>query len=197
MPAPKRILSAEAADELETQALRIAPLVSARVLWEDVLTPKERKKLGGDFLSCYERLGTVGIWRRLRGGLAERAILEIALALEHIGNRRFKAMMREIGETPKVAKTNSKPDWNGNGELSFNGALVRRIRVMERPTNIQRILDSFQAADWTQCIANPLSSAIAPQQEQLHQALRSLNTGLRDLRFRSLEGGRSILWEPI
>ena len=62
---------------------------------------------------------------------------------------------------------------------------------MKQPSNIQRIVDAFQASQWSNRVDNPLPHG----QQQLHEALRSLNHDLKTIYFRSQEGGLAVIWE--
>ncbi len=75
-------------------------------------------------------------------------------------------------------------------ELLLNGQVIRKVRVM-RFNNIPRILDAFAAAGWPRGIPDPLSAG----QQTVHQALSSLNQGLKQIKFHSQCGGTFIYWQ--
>lgn len=84
------------------------------------------------------------------------------------------------------------PVWEADcGRLKLGEVVVRKVRKLRTPTNVEKILDAFTAAGWPTSIPNPLGN----DAQQLHEAVQSLNTGLFVLRFHSQEGGRSIWWE--
>ena len=65
-------------------------------------------------------------------------------------------LLREIGEGDAVS-TPSTPVWNvQTGELRLEGVVIRRLRVKAHPTNIQQIVDAFEATNWPTRIDNPL-----------------------------------------
>lgn len=178
-------------DAIQDLYLRIQPPAAASLLWERVLTASERKKLGGDFQNCYARLGTAGIWMQVRAVSRLRATLDVAHELGFLTDGDYRWLLRETGESPPGAARRDRPVWNhGTGELRLGTRLLRRVRVMARPSNIQRVLDAFQAANWTTQVASPLTHG----QQQLHQALRSLNKGLKRIRFHSQGGAEAITW---
>jgi tetratricopeptide (TPR) repeat protein len=75
------LLSARAEELLTTSAQRIGGPVPAARLWEQVLTPFERQRLGGELPPVWCQLGTVGIWQKLRGVSPKRAVVEVAAEL--------------------------------------------------------------------------------------------------------------------
>lgn len=76
---PQRVVA-----ELQTNALRIKAAVCALRLWEWVLTEDDRKRLGGELEDVWRRYGTAGIWMKLRGVSRERAVVDVAYALNLI-----------------------------------------------------------------------------------------------------------------
>ena len=196
MPADSsgRTLRREVAQELQTQSLRIKPPVAATRLWERVLTEQDRQQLGGSLEQCYPRLGTAGMWMQIRRVSLERAVIEVARELGFLDQPTANWLLREVGEELPRSPSASLPAWDRkSGILRLGKHTIRRIRVMKDPSNIQQILDAFQAAGWPARIPNPLSLG----QQQLHESLRSLHWGLKKLRFRSQEGGRAITWERV
>lgn len=196
MPADSsgRELNPKVAQELQTQSLRIKPPVAATRLWERVLTERERQQLGGSLDACYPRLGTAGMWMRIRGVSLERAVIEVARELGFLDQPTATWLLREVGEELPRSPSASLPAWDRkSGTLRLGKRIIRRVRVMKQPSNIQQILDAFQAAGWPTRVANPLSLG----QQQLHESLRSLHRGLKKLRFRSQEGGQAITWERV
>ena len=188
-----RKISAEVAKQLLTQRQRIMPIAAADRLWMRVLTAQDRKRLGGDLAECYTRLkGTAGMWMKLRGVNYDRAVIEVAHELGFLRDSDKRWLLREIGKGVERSTSPDHPCWEAKtGELRFGNRIVRRVRIMRVPTNIQKILDAFQDSGWPPQINNPLT--LGPQ--QLHQALRSLNYGLKKLRFHASGGGLAIYWE--
>ena len=187
-----RPISRRVVEVLETLRSRVRPGLIAAELW-DLFNDSERECLGGDPLECWLRLGTVGMWREVRGGSLEQALVRIARAMDLVNERDLRTLRREIQlEGLDVPTGSPLPSWNpSTGELSFGGCVIRRLRVLRSPSNIQRIVDAFQAAGWPARISNPLPAG----QEELHQTLRSLNGRLEAIRFHAQEGGQAVVWE--
>lgn len=190
-----RPISQAVVDELRTAALRIRSNVVAFRVWERVFTEEDRQKLGGDIEQCWPRLGTAGMWREARGGSLEQAVIDVANAVNLLDDNTANWLRRELdmvdGPTDAVEV---RPVWDAErGELHWGNDVIRRVRVLRSPTNIQQILDAFQAAGWPNRIDNPLSFG----QEPLHQTLRSLNRGLETIRFHGQEGAEAITWKRI
>ena len=120
------------------------------------------------------------------------AILEVARKLDHVSEQDYVWLLRELGlEANPIPAPNHPRFDRSSGKLFLGKKLIRLVRLNRNPTNIQIILDSFQKADWVPRIENPLQLG----QQQLHQVLRSLNDGLKKIKFHALEGGRAIRWE--
>jgi len=98
---PERRLSLRAREELETNAQRIRAAVSARDLWEHVLTEAERQRLGGHLETAWRQHGTAGMWQKLRRVSAGRAVVDVARELGFLDERRHRWLLRELGEDPE------------------------------------------------------------------------------------------------
>ena len=168
--------------------------MSADRLWERVLTDEEQQRLGGNLSDAYYRLSTAGMWMELRGVSVERAIIEVAHELSFLTESNARWLLREIGEdSPTPPPTPEHPNWHReSGELRSGAQVIRRVRVMASPSNIQLILNAFQAAGWPSRIDDPLPDG--PDQQRLHQAILSLNEGLDSIRFHVQEGGQAVTW---
>src|SRR5262249_31367674 len=98
-PSPGQpLLPARVSAELQTNALRIQAAISAARLWERVLTEGERQRLGGALEEAWRRYGTAGMWMRLRGVSAERAVVEVAHGLGFLDDATCRWLLRELGE---------------------------------------------------------------------------------------------------
>jgi hypothetical protein len=171
-------------------------------MWRRLLSPTDQKKLGGDLQKAFAKLGTAGIWAKARGTSVDRAVLDVALGIGHLSQANYDWLLREMGIRPKAprrpappkAKHESPvPSWNkATGELKYGDRLVRKIRVLADPSNIQRILDAFESRGWPQSIQDPLPGD--PDQHRLHLTLQSLNKGLERIRFHGQQGGRATYW---
>src|SRR5437899_4308762 len=85
-------------EAMKANTLRIAPLVSAQLLWDRVLTPTDRYHLGNHLVAAYKLYGTAGMWARLRGVSAPRAVVDVAGALDFITPQTRHWLLRELGE---------------------------------------------------------------------------------------------------
>src|SRR5436189_3980731 len=91
-------ISEHAIKELQTAYLRIKPPMSAVRLWERVLTPADRARLGGNMEQAFADHGTVGMWKKLRGVSGERAVIDVAHKLNLIDDETAEWLKREIGD---------------------------------------------------------------------------------------------------
>jgi hypothetical protein len=177
---------------LEEAFSRISPSGSAILLWERVFTDADRQRLGGDVEAAFRKHGTLGMWMQLHGVTPLRAILDVALGINLLSETDYRWLLREIGEMAET-RIPDRPHWNHTeGKLYFGKKVIRRVRINKKPSNIHRILDAFQAANWARRVHNPL----ADDAQQLHETLRTLNRNLKQIRFHSTEGGQSITWTP-
>jgi hypothetical protein len=131
------------AEELQDQRLRVGAFVSAARLWERVLSKRDLQRLDDNLERCYAQLGTVGMWRRLRRVSQARAVADLAHVLGFLDQTNYRWLLRGIGEKPKAEEQRDRPHWQAaTGELRWRSRVVRRLRILSRPTNIQIILDA-------------------------------------------------------
>jgi hypothetical protein len=86
--------------ELTRCALGIATVAAAERLWQRVLTEEERQRLGGDFRTAYAKHRTAGMWMKLRGVSRDRAIVDVAHAVDLITDATHEWLLRELGQLP-------------------------------------------------------------------------------------------------
>jgi hypothetical protein len=85
--------------ELRTQYLRVKAVVSAERMWDRMLTPEDRIRLGGDFEQAFsQQHGTLGMWMKLRGVSAERALIDVAYGTGFLTESTRDWLLREVGE---------------------------------------------------------------------------------------------------
>ena len=146
---------------------RIAPWVCAQRLWDRHLTALDRTRLGDDAWAAYKRLGTAGMWSKLRGVTPYRAVVDVANKLDLLSDSDREWLLREIGEDVDaeeakltaiangdlvVVETPREAYWNGNeieidwnrhsAKWDFFWELVRRAKA-------GRPVDSFAFSDDT------------------------------------------------
>ena len=190
-----RRISRDVAGELEIAQCRVQSAVVADRMWRHLFTEEDRQRLGGDLQACWSGLGTIHMWMQARKVAVEQAVIDVAHGLGMMSKETVDFLRKELDlESADATPPSDRPIWREDtGELWFDGRVIRRIRVMREPSNIQLLLDAFEAAGWPARIDNILPEG----QEQLHQTLRSLRRSLEKIRFRSQEGGAAILWERL
>ncbi len=133
------------------------------------------------------------MWRQLRGVSQVRAVVDVAQVLGFLDETKRRWLLREVGEELPPHDLPDRPSWRpATGRLRWRKQVIRTVRILSRPSNVRMILDAFEEAGWPPRIKNPLRNG--RDQQQLHQALRSLNKGLKKIHFHAQEGGRSITW---
>ena len=71
-------LPAEVRDELSIDYSRVQTKNSPSALWHRHLTCEQKSRLGNDLAVAYRDGGTVGMWMRLNGVSAARAVIDVA-----------------------------------------------------------------------------------------------------------------------
>ena len=182
-------------DELAENASRVSQVVSGQRLWERVFTSAQRTELGGDFWTAYSKpMERSACAQKLHSGSEQRAIIESGFALGFLRDFDRHRLIEEIGESTPQNTDKRVPQWNAaTGKLFWENRLVRKLRILKKPSNIQIILNAFEAAGWPERIPNPVRPGLAPP-VQVHETLRSLNKNLKAIRFHSQEGAGAIHW---
>jgi hypothetical protein len=113
----------------------------------------------------------------------------------------FHQLLRSVGEEPPPLEKPPLPDWNKSlGELRFDGQLIKIVRRLKAATNVIRILDAFQEMGWPSQTDDPLPPQQGLQQtptQRLRETVKSLNQGLKAIRFRTDGTGEGVVWERV
>jgi hypothetical protein len=178
-------------DELEP---RVQSNPAAIVIWERHLTAADRKKLGDDIYQAWKHHGrTAGMWAAARGGAKERAIVEVAYALDWLDTKTYRQLLDAVGGGPGEGR---RPRWNADtGELWFDGELIRSVKHPAQAKNIVRILAAFEESGWPPRVDDPITSG--GESDTRRRAIESLNKGLTRIRFSCAGDGESFGWEEI
>ncbi|EAQ80664.1 hypothetical protein [Blastopirellula marina] len=67
-------------------------------LWEKVFSSKERARLGGDFYAACAKGGAVKMWQQLHGCTDDRAVIDIAFAVNFLSSTHHQWLLKETGE---------------------------------------------------------------------------------------------------
>jgi hypothetical protein len=138
----------------------------------------------------FQKILQVFAWTRKMS--AECALLEIAKAIGAIRDSEYRHFRRAVDEPVDGAQP-TFPMWDeDSGELRLNGKVIRRLAG--RAKNLRAILSTFQEEGWRLRVDNPLSGGA--NSRPLREAVRSLNEGLKAIRFRCDGKSSGILWEP-
>jgi len=85
----------QVAEQLRHQASLLRSAAVASRLWENVMTTRERRRLGGNLDRIWRKHGTVGIWMKLRRVPAVQAIVEITDKLGQLPQSREESLLRK------------------------------------------------------------------------------------------------------
>lgn len=183
-------MSANAQELMKTTFMRINTSASIARIWQALLTEPQRRSLGVDCQAAYTAHGdAAGMWSKLHRGCSRpRAIIELGKRLNFLDDLAYHWLLREIGET-HGHRDGNWPEWNPNrGQLLFGGKVIRNVRLMKKPSSAQLILDGFQAAGWPDSIDRPTGV------KDLSDTLRTLNSGLKRIKFHAQAGSTAISW---
>lgn len=189
-------ISSEASKKLEALATGIQTFSFAEKVWSRMLTPEERELLGGDLEAAWKdndlTLGMVSyVWQCSPA----QALMRICKEFGVLAPADFHWLCQELGIsdlTDADAETQTRPIWKKTlSELHFRGEVVRTFRSITVAKYSVGILDAFQQANWSPRIESPLSC----DAQDLRDAVRSLNEGLKILRFEMDGTGKGLRWK--
>lgn len=217
------------ADETATQHILPKVLASLAVLWETSRCARKqrlnfRHELTGKALyqsglsegqleslarkGYIERLSPVGT-SRSNQNLTPRILEDSLFALTDAGAELvtvlLQSMERVVGADPVLVQRNvvsehtATPHWDADGRQLIWGSTVLKQFCRAAP-NQEAILTTFEELNWPKQIDDPLPPRedLVPQ-ERLHEAIKSLNRGLRPklIRFGGDGTGRGICWRYV
>jgi hypothetical protein len=97
--------------------------------------------------------------------------------------------------TATMGRAEIKPRWDGEARILYYGDEVART-FQKKAESCVKILTSFEEDGWERR-TDSLFTETEIRHGKHHDALRSLNSGLRFIRFRSDGTGEGFIWEPI
>ena len=191
-------------EKLQETALRVTQGVPAFRALKAVLTDEEWRQAEGElarfFPDVRPALGTTHQTARvLRDPQAHgvrkisqpRAILELGPALNFLTPPDYERLLRAVGEGERKPKKSKLPVWDRDARtLRFEGAVIRTIRSLKVAKHTVAILDTFEGHNWQPRVANPLRET----GQMRHDALKSLNKGLKKISFHADGDGQQISW---
>ncbi|MEO8939673.1 MAG: hypothetical protein ABI453_03905 [Isosphaeraceae bacterium] len=172
---------ADAARSLPQRTLAVIPVLSAFVERLPALGDRDQPISSTKFFA--------GDWH----GLRRYAGPDLNLANADWFLDRIDQSIQEVAGQA-VLPTMSNPHWDRErSKLLLDGKVIRE--VSKQAKNILQILDTFEEDGWPDRIDDPISGPPESQPTRCHEAVRSLNEGLKMIRFRSDGTGAGITWE--
>ncbi len=173
---------ADAARSLPQRTLAVIPVLSAFVERLPALGDRDQPISSAEFFA--------GDWH----GLRHYAGPDLNLANAGWFLDRIDQSIQEVAGQA-VLPTLSNPHWDRErSKLLLDGKVIRK--VSKQAKHVLQILSTFEDDDWPDRIDDPISGLEESQPARLHEAIRSLNEGLKMIRFRSDGTGKGITWEP-
>lgn len=195
-PAPQGADPISARVRKETQdALQKVSNVSAAIkLWNEWLTPREKEHLGGDLMKALNAHGgTVGLFMKVRQLDQVEAILTVAHLVGFLRDLDRDRLRREWGLPAQKSPNDQRPTWNPEtGKLYWGRQLIRTIRLIRPPSNLQILIEAFEAENWPEVIDSPFQYA-----DKLYDAVRGLKTGLKRIAFSAVAGAARCRWDVM
>jgi hypothetical protein len=185
-------LTKEVGEKLAELRQQVAVRQCGRILWDRVLSRRQREQLGETLESAFGRLGTLGMWRQIYGGEPLPALIALGRELDLLSARDAKWLLREIGaDANSAASPLPVPYFDfENRQLSLDGKLLHKFRPQAR--NCVAVLEAFQQAGWPPKILDPLS--MPPDPEKIHATNKTLNANQKKLRFFMDGDAQHICW---
>jgi hypothetical protein len=192
-------------EKLQETALRVTQGVPAFRALKAVLTDEEWRRAEGELARFFpDVLGrpseqpirrpayyAIRKLMELRKISQPRAILELGRALNFLTPPDYERLLRAVGEGERKPKKSKLPVWDREARtLRFEGAVIRTIRSLKVAKHTVAILDTFEGHNWQPRVANPLRET----GQMLHDALKSLNKGLKKISFHADGDGQQISW---
>lgn len=173
--------------ELPEQDLQYVPLLASLVRLANEPIDKEQG-------SAFEQLAHHQI--DFSSGFRSRQNLGLFVQVLHEKIQDgLKCMPHQEGRSDNGSSVEQRPSWNKKTfRLYYQGRLARNVRG-EAARNVIQVLDAFEKQGWPDSIDNPLLSP--GDNLALHQTIKSLNKGLKGIRFRANGLGTGIIWDPV
>lgn len=180
-------------------------------IYEQAFTPEERGQHPFD-----PQVSLVSLWRDChpeanhfsalvelgrRGGVIEQSTYEFLvreISAVYPGENLFSGAVASgemSASAPQTRRSSEVPEWNrSEGELRYQGAVVRTFQSITRAKRCVWILDEFQAQGWPQRIQ--ISQETHLRDPHLKKTVQSLNAKLDRITFERLPS-QEICWSLL
>jgi hypothetical protein len=194
--APPSALSAKSRQQLEDMHARFGVQETALHMWNDVFTSADRVRLGDEFNEARNEYGgTIGMAMAAWSCSRVEAVVRLCEAFQSYDPITLKRLRRESGlqEPGRQQIPPDKPCWDGHGQLTFKGKIIRKTRGRKIASHVSAILSAFEEQNWPERIDDPLPGQ--PDGQRLREAIRNLNRGLKLILFLADGSGEGIRWQ--
>ena len=202
--------------KLDECLARVSTFDAAKDLWNTVLSGDEKTELVGEVKKTmtipklprrgirnseeksdfeldivYKQFQAIGMFMKTkRIDNPYLAAVKIAEEIDLLTLTVSKRLLNALGEKHRnTAK--GKPNWDRlNSCLMFRDEVVRSIQTRKIPTNPVLLLEKFEKDNWPQQIESPPDW----DNEKIRETLRTLNHGLKIIKFERRDGSKIIQW---
>jgi hypothetical protein len=191
----------EAARALDGQQVALVPVLRAllhssggtntlqpRVILEEALVPLCQ----GTGVEAHEPIS----WLKDVGPLGDTAAMGVLLGKLDDGIQSALAQIRDAARPlAKAVREQEKPRWDKKkGKLLLGDLPIRRVAGHAK--NVRLVLDAFEEVGWPDRLDDPIPGRPGKLNSQrLSDTIKSLNTGLKHIRFHTDGTGEGICWE--
>ncbi len=124
--------------------------------------------------------------------LFNELVFEFKNALQYVQDYTTRAL-EWMGHAPAAKPL--VPRWiKTSGELRFGDAVCRLYKA-KAASNVVRVLDAFEEEGWPPEVLDPLPNGV--NSKRLSETIRSLNKGLKVIRFRGKGTGQHYTWHKL
>ena len=170
----------------------------AEKVWGQLLTDEERAQWNLPTTECNKPGRVAVLYAQVKNISLEASVIELwrnhdlpDIEYNWLCRELFHFTGERLGPLSLDSSTCNQFMWNSEtGILKYQGKQIRKVKTSKDSKNIRRVLDVFQEDGWPEQVDNPFPGN--PDKAQVKDTIRSLNSGLSIICFKSTESGSII-----